>query len=109
MEQQSIMYKTDPSIPEKMYVMSIHYNGDESYLFINGTQELKFKAAATSILGINKFCVGNINDEFSTTNMEKTSLYGNVYDLSIDYWPHSFPKIYDTHRDLMKKIQSYDA
>ena len=24
------MYKTDPSIPEKMYVMSIHYNGDDS-------------------------------------------------------------------------------
>ena len=36
-----------------MYVMSIRYNGHESYLFVNGTQELKFKAAETSILGNN--------------------------------------------------------
>ena len=69
-------YKTDLSIPEKMYVMSMHYNGDDSYLFINGTQELKFKAADN--LGKNKFCVVNISDEFSIINMEKTSLFGNV-------------------------------
>ena len=102
------MYKTDPSIFEKMYVMSIHYNGDESYLFINGTQELKFKAK-NSELARNKFCVGNISEDFSITNMEKTGLFGTVYDLSIDYWPHSVSKIYDTHRYLIKKIESYVA
>ena len=101
------MFKIDPSVFEKMYVMSIHYNGTESYLFINGTQELKFTAASN--LGKNKFCVGNISDELSVQNMQETGLYGNVYDVPVDYWPHSISKIYDTHRYLMKKIESYGA
>ena len=74
------MFKTDPSVFEKMYVMSIYYNGTESYLFINGTQELKF--TAISNLRKNKFCVGNIN-EFLVENMQETGLYGNVY-MSVD-------------------------
>ena len=28
----------------KKFVLSLHYNGDNSYLFVNGRQELKFKA-----------------------------------------------------------------
>ena len=27
----------------KKFVLSLHYNGDDSYLFVNGKQELKFK------------------------------------------------------------------
>ena len=30
--------------PGKNFVLSLHYNGDDSYLFVNGRQELKFKA-----------------------------------------------------------------
>ena len=30
--------------PGKNFVLSVHYNGDDSYLFVNGRQELKFKA-----------------------------------------------------------------
>ena len=30
--------------PGKKFVLSLHYNGDNSYLFVNGRQELKFKA-----------------------------------------------------------------
>ena len=29
--------------PGKKSVLSLHYNGDDSYLFVNGRQELKFK------------------------------------------------------------------
>ena len=29
---------------EKKFFLSLHYNGDNSYLFVNGKQELKFKA-----------------------------------------------------------------
>ena len=35
--------------PGKKFVLSLHYNGDDSYLFINGRQELKFKAKKRSI------------------------------------------------------------
>ena len=31
--------------PGKKFVLSLHYNGDDSYLFVNGVEELKFKAA----------------------------------------------------------------
>ena len=30
--------------PGKKFLLSLHYNGDNSYLFVNGRQELKFKA-----------------------------------------------------------------
>ena len=30
--------------PGKTFVLSSHYNGDDSYLFVNGRQELKFIA-----------------------------------------------------------------
>ena len=30
--------------PGKKIILSLHYNGDDSYLFVNGRQELKFKA-----------------------------------------------------------------
>ena len=29
--------------PSKKFILSLHYNGDDSYLFDNGKQELKFK------------------------------------------------------------------
>ena len=29
--------------PGKKFVLSLHYNGNDSYLFVNGRQELKFK------------------------------------------------------------------
>ena len=30
--------------PGKKFLLNLHYNGDNSYLFVNGRQELKFKA-----------------------------------------------------------------
>ena len=30
--------------PGKKFIISLHYNGDDSYLFVNGRQELKFKS-----------------------------------------------------------------
>ena len=36
--------------PGKKYVLSLHYNCDNSYLFVNGRQELKFKAKDDQII-----------------------------------------------------------
>ena len=38
------MYKTNFTEVKKKFVLSLHYNGDNSYLFVNGAQELKFKS-----------------------------------------------------------------
>ena len=83
--------------------MSLHYNGDNSYLFVNGTQELKFKSKDDQILK-KKLCLGNLSRVWTTTNSEKTGLYGKVYDFVVDYKAIDGAKqIYDVHRYLMTK------
>ena len=48
--------------PGKKFIISLHYNGDESYLFVNGRQELKFKAKTDQLVK-EKLCVGNLSDQ----------------------------------------------
>ena len=83
--------------------MSLLDNGDNSYLFVNESQELNFKSSV-NYLDRNLLCVGNISSDWSLTNGTKTGLYQNVYEFAIDYVPLSGVKtIYDIHRYLMKK------
>ena len=83
--------------------MSLHYNGDNSYLFVNGSQEL-ILTSSVNYLDRNLLCVGNISSDWSLTNGTKTELYGNVFEFAFDYVPLSGVKtIYDIHRYLMKK------
>ena len=97
------IYKTNFTEHSKEFVLSLHYNGDDSYLFVNGTQELKFKSTI-DYTDRNLLCLGNISSDWSLTNRTKTGLYGNVYDFAVDYVPLSGIKtIYDIHRYLMKK------
>ena len=89
--------------PGKKFVLSLHYNGDNSYLFANGTQELKFNAK-TDQLVTEKLCIGNLSDQSTTSESEKTGLYGNIYDFVVDYKSINGVKpIYDMHRHLMTK------
>ena len=48
--------------PGKKFVLSLHYNGDDSYLFINGRQELKFKAKRDQLVR-EKLCIKNLSDQ----------------------------------------------
>ena len=97
------VYQTNLTEVEKKFVLSLHYNGDNSYLFVNATQELKFKAKDDQIFK-EKLCVGNISDDWLTTNSEKTGLYGKVYDFVVDYEAvNGVRQIYDMHRYLMIK------
>ena len=83
--------------------MPLHYNGDNSYLFVNGSQELKLKLSV-NYLDRNLLCVGNISSDWSLTNGTKTGLFGNVYEFVVAYVPLSRVKtIYDIRRYLMKK------
>ena len=97
------MYKTDFTEQDKKFVLSLHYNGDDSYLFVNGVQQLKFKTKSSKIKRA-ILTLGNISADFSTTNAQKSGLFGNVYDFVVDYVPISGVKIiYDIHRCLVKK------
>ena len=57
------------------FVISLHYNGDDSCLFVNGKQELKFKAKDDQIVK-EILCLGNISDDWTATNAEKTGFWG---------------------------------
>ena len=46
----------------KKFVLSLHYNGDNSYLFANGRQKLKFKAKTDQLVK-EKICIGNLSDQ----------------------------------------------
>ena len=48
--------------PDVKFVLSLHYNGDDSYLFVNGTQELKFKCKTDQLVK-EKLCIGNLSDQ----------------------------------------------
>ena len=45
----------------KKFVLSLYYNGDNSYLFVNGKEDLKFKANDDQIFKV-ILCLGNISD-----------------------------------------------
>ena len=59
---------TDPS---KKFVLSLHYNGDDSYLFVNGRQELKFKCKTDQLVK-EKLCIGNLSEKWTASESEKT-------------------------------------
>ena len=81
--------------------ISLHYNGDDSYLFVNGRQELKFKCKTDQLVK-EKLCIGNLSDQWTARESEKTRLYGNIYEFAVDYEQILDVKpIYDMHRYLM--------
>ena len=51
----------------------MHYNGANSYLFVNGTEIYKFKAKDSEFVA-SLLCLGNISKDCSTDNMKKKVL-----------------------------------
>ena len=83
-------------------MLSLHYNSDDSYLFVNGRQESKFKAKTDQFK--EKLCIGNLSHQWTTSESEKTGVYGKIYDFVVDYEQIvSVKTIYDMHRYLMTK------
>ena len=80
----------------------MHYNGVNSYLFLNDTEIIKFKAKSSQIAAYS-LCLGNISKDWSVDNMKKTGLKGYVYDFSVDYDAIAVADILDIHKYLMKK------
>ena len=46
------------------FCLSLHYNGANSYLFVNGKEIIKFKVKDSEIVE-NPLCLGNISEDFS--------------------------------------------
>ena len=64
------MYSINFTVTKKKFCLSLHYNGVNNYLFVNGTEIQKFKAKESEILAP-PLCLGNISKDWSVDNMKK--------------------------------------
>ena len=96
------MYSINFTVTGKKFCLSLHYNGANSYLFVNGTEIIKFKAKDSKIVAT-PLCLGNISKDWSIDNVKKTGLNGYVYDFNDNYDAIAVDDILDIHNYLMKK------
>ena len=96
------IYSINFTVTNKKTCLSLHYNGANSYLFVNSTEIYKFKAKNSEIL-VGPICLGNISKDRSVDNMKKTGFTGYVYDFSVDYNVTDVDNIKNIHKYLMKK------
>ena len=96
------MYSISFTVTRKKFCLSLHYNGSNSYLFVNGAEILKFKAKDSEIVAA-PLCLGNTSKNWSVDHMKKTGFDGYVYDFSVDYDAIAVDDIVDIHNYLMKK------
>ena len=96
------MYSINFTKVNTKFCLSLHYNGANSDLFVNGTEIHKF-TAKDSLIVPNNLCLGNVSKYFSASNMKKTRFNGYIYDFSVDYNSADVNHIKDIHKYLMKK------
>ena len=85
----------------KKFCLTLHCNGANSYLFVNGLEIYKFKAKHSEIVAA-PLRLGNISKDWSVDNMKKTGFNGYVYDFSVDYDAIVVDDILGIHKYLMK-------
>ena len=97
------MYSSNFSVENKTFCKSLHFNGDDSYLFVNGKEVTKFKAKDSEIK-TNQLALGSISTSanLSSSDMKDSKLYGNVYEFSVGYSAITNDEILDIHNYLMK-------
>ena len=96
------MYSINFTVAGKKFYLSLHYNGANSYLFVNGKEIDKFKAKDSEIVAT-PLSLGNISKDWSVGNMKKTGLNGYVFDFSVNYDAIAVDDMLDIHNYLMKK------
>ena len=98
------MYSPNFSAENKTFCLSLHYNGDNSYLFVNDKEVTKFKVKDFTNKA-NQLALGSISASanLSSSDIKDSKLYGNVYDFSVDYSAISNDKIHYIHAYLMRK------
>ena len=64
------MYSINFTEHNKKVCLSLHYNKENSYLFVNGAEIIKFRSKSTEILPY-PLSLGNISKDWSVDNMKK--------------------------------------
>ena len=81
--------------------LSLHCNGANSDLFVNGTGIIKLKAKDSEIIAT-PLCLGNISKDFSVDNVKKTRLM-DMFVILVLVRCYSSYDILDIHKYLVKK------
>ena len=97
------MYSINFTEHNKKFCLSLHYNGANSYLFVNGKEIHKFKVKDSEVLAT-PLCLGNISKDWTIDNMKSTGLNGYIYDFIVDYDAIAVGDILDIYNYLMKKV-----
>ena len=93
---QKKMYSPNFTVDNKIFCLSLYYNGDNSDLFVHGKEVTKFKAKNSELIKY-PMCLVVKNSR------KDTRLYGSVYDFSVDYSAISNDIIHDIHVYLIRK------
>ena len=96
------LYSINSSKKNTKLCLSLHYNGANSHVFVNGTEIIKFKAKDSQIRAYS-LCLGKISKDWSQDNMKNTGFNGYIYDFSTDYNAIIVSDILNIHKYLMKK------
>ena len=90
--------KTNCTIPNKEFILPVHYNGDDSYLFVNSVNSIQpnsetvkaVNKAVNSEIEASKLCLGSFSDNSSLSYF---IFIGKIYHFSVDYPPVTTDKI----------------
>ena len=96
------MYSINFTVTKKKFCLSLHCNGGNSYLFVNGKFFYKVKAKDSEIVAT-PLCSGTISKDQSADNTKKAGFNKYVYDFSVDYDATDVDDILEIHKYLMKK------
>ena len=92
-------YPIDFTKPNKRFVLNVHYNGSNSFLFVNATKTYPFKPKNSEVK--DSLFIGNTSKDFTIANRKKTGLKGSVF-FSVHFNPFDTKDILDIHRYLRK-------
>ena len=96
------MYSTNFTKKKYKILLSLHQNGANSDLFVNGKEIIKFKAKVFEIIPYSSR-LGNISKDWTNDNMKNTGFNGYIYDFSTNYNSVATSDILYIHKYLMKK------
>ena len=89
---------------KKRFILRLHNNGSNSFLFVNATKSYQVKAKGSKIKDC-KLCLGNVWKDFTINKMKKKKnrIKRNCNFFSVDFNPIDTNEILDIHKYLMKE------
>ena len=98
-------YINEQSPKNKLSTMFKDKDKGEQVISLNNMNSLlqKVNKAKDDQIVKEILCLGNISDDWTAANAQKTGLWGEIYNFAVDYTSTNIGDIYNIHRYLMKK------